>query len=86
VAALLFLILSADSKFPNFIIVQPYESNGPRDSNKEQVEAELKRRGLKIISGDVKTSFTLRIRMDLKCSSGGCGSKFASPLILTGEL
>jgi len=29
VAALLFLILSADSKFPNSIIAQPYESNGP---------------------------------------------------------
>ncbi len=52
----------------NILIARTRPSGTPRvdhiaytvanwDSNKEQVEAELKRRGLKIISGDVKTSF-----------------------------
>src|SRR5260370_26933469 len=52
----------------NILIARTRPSGTPRvdhiaytvanwDSNKEQVEAELKRRGLKFISRDVKTSF-----------------------------
>src|SRR5438445_13652747 len=61
VAALLFLILSADSKFPNSIIAQPYESNGPARLSPTQptLQGALRR---ELISSTTSLSNSLHLR------------------------